>query len=220
LVYFHGIDKPVRVEKCSGIIGNIILARIRHTRAAPFTPRTPGPLPTKRRIEHNVVISETVFEITSRPRERRHWCTPRFNIRLRVCNIVWNICALPEPDINAAGGPLHSIDAAVYSVEPCSIRIRICGADSASRVAGAGVAIGVVCGCASERVGVVHRAAWRGVESDGVGVCAVDSFDDVDFAGGGPVGTEHPEGGPGAADAAGHVLDVCYEDTLGWEKLV
>ena len=47
------------------------------------------------------------------------------------------------------------------------------------------------------------------MESHGVGRCGVDAFDDVDFAHGGPVGANEPEGGPNTADTTGHVRNVC-----------
>lgn len=44
-----------------------------------------------------------------------------------------------------------------------------------------------------------------------VGGLQVDAFDDIDFAAGGPVGTDKPESRPGTA-ADGHVCDIGYEE--------
>ena len=61
----------------------------------------------------------------------------------------------------------------------------------------------------------VHLALGIGVEGQGVeGVC-VDAFYDVDLALDGPrLAAQSPEGGPGAADAAGHVFDVEDEEAV------
>lgn len=47
-----------------------------------------------------------------------------------------------------------------------------------------------------------------GVHGDLVLTSGVDALDDVDFAAVRPVWTEHPEGGPSAANTAGHVGKV------------
>lgn len=47
----------------------------------------------------------------------------------------------------------------------------------------------------------------------GVGRLVVDTFDDVDLAGIGPVGTEHPEGRPDTA-ASRHMGNIGYEQSL------
>ena len=52
------------------------------------------------------------------------------------------------------------------------------------------------------------------MQGHGVGLGAVDAFDDVDLAHGRPVGPHEPEGGPDAADAAGHVRNVGQEEAL------
>jgi len=53
------------------------------------------------------------------------------------------------------------------------------------------------------------------VSGDLVGGEGVDAFNDIELAVSGPVGVaESPEGRPYSADGAGHVLDVCKEETV------
>ena len=52
------------------------------------------------------------------------------------------------------------------------------------------------------------------MEGHGVGLSAIDAFDDVDFAIRGPIGSDEPEGGPDATDTARHMRDICQEQAL------
>lgn len=120
-----------------------------------------------------------------------------------------------EIDGDCTRGPVESVDAAADGVEARAVALRISRALAAAVVAIARVAVGVVEGAAGSGPIVGHGAAAGCVESDGVGSLAIDTFDDVDFAAAGPVRSECPEGGPDAAGAAGHVLDVGDEEALG-----
>jgi hypothetical protein len=61
----------------------------------------------------------------------------------------------------------------------------------------------------------LHGAVWSGVSGDLISCESVDAFDDVEFAVCGPVGiTESPECRPYSTDGAGHVFDICKEETV------
>ena len=121
-----------------------------------------------------------------------------------------------EPDGDGGAGPEGGVDAAASGVEAGAEAGGVGGEDGAAGVAGLGGGVGVAVrgvGGAGHG-GVLDGAAGGGVEGHGVCGGAVDAFDDVDFAHGWPVGPHEPEGGPDAADAAGHVGDIGQEEAL------
>lgn len=145
--------------------------------------------------------------------KRCHRHSPARHIRLLSCDICGNRISIEEPDIDSGARPLHRIDSSALSVEPSAESRSVGGRDAAAGAGIAGVTVFLKGLGAGEGVDVVDVAAGRGVQGNGVGGGNVDALDDVYFPGGGPVGTEHPEGRPGAAPDR-HVGDVCNEDSL------
>lgn len=127
-----------------------------------------------------------------------------------------DVLAGEEPDGDGGGVPLGRVDAAADAVEAGAEVGRVGREDAAAGVdllaGGVGVAVGGVDGAGHARL--LDGAAAGGVEGHGVGLGAVDAFDDVDFAIRGPIGSDEPEGGPDATDAAWHVCDICQKEPL------
>lgn len=109
---------------------------------------------------------------------------------------------------------MHGVHTAAVGIEAVAIAGLIVAASStASCSAGADSAIIAV--CPAGLILKFHCAIGSGVSGDLVGGEGVDAFDDVQFAVSGPVGVaECPEGWPYSADGAGHVFDVCEEETV------
>lgn len=134
------------------------------------------------------------------------------------------VLAGEEPDGDVLAGPVGGVDAAPDGVEAGAEVGGVGGEDAAALVFGLRGGVGVAVGGVEVAghggaggtvvVAVVDGAAGGGVEGHGIGGGAVDAFDDVDFAGLGPIGADEPKGGPDAADAAGHVSDVGEEEAM------
>lgn len=124
-----------------------------------------------------------------------------------------DVLAGEEPDGDGGGVPLGRVDAAADVVEAGAEVGRVGREDAAARVdllaGGVGVAVGGVDGAGHARLW--DGAAAGGMEGHGVGLSTVDAFDDVDFAIRGPVGSNEPESGPDATDAAWHMRDICQK---------
>ena len=127
-----------------------------------------------------------------------------------------DILTRKKPNGDSISSPLGSIHATTNIIEAFPEVSRIVAQDAAARVfrlvARIGVAVRGIRG--ARHAGVQNGAAFRGMESHGIRLGAIDAFDDVDFAHSRPIGTDEPESGPNATDTAGHVGDVSEEQAL------
>lgn len=119
-----------------------------------------------------------------------------------------------EPYFHEVGSPLHGVHTTAIGIEAIAVAGLIvascCAASCSSSTDSAVIAI-----CPTGLVLKFHGAVRGGVGGDLVGGECVDAFDDVELAVSGPVGvSESPEGWPYSADGAGHVFDVCEEETV------
>lgn len=115
-----------------------------------------------------------------------------------------------EPDGDGLAGPFGRVDAAAHGIEAVAEVRGAVGEDGAAGVFGLFGRVGVAVGGVDQarHAGFLDGAVAGGVEGHGVGRRGVDAFDDVDFAHGGPIRANEPEGGPNTADPAGHVRNV------------
>ena len=106
-----------------------------------------------------------------------------------------------KPDVDAAARPFSGVNATVHTVEVGAVGVGKVGLDVAAEV--------------SLAVTVGKGTAAAGMHGHLVSALRVDALDDVDFARVGPIGASHPEGGPGATDATGHVRKVYNDESVG-----
>ncbi|EAU37810.1 predicted protein [Aspergillus terreus NIH2624] len=122
-----------------------------------------------------------------------------------------------EPDLDELGGPFHSIHTTALLVE--GVARRALGAlDDAADGAGGLAALARGEG-AGHIVAAGDIAGTAGVQHNLVGLVLVDALDNIDLAVLRPAGTDGPERRPGAADAAGHVLDIKHVQAFVVEAL-
>jgi hypothetical protein len=125
-----------------------------------------------------------------------------------------NGVAREEPHFHELGGPLHSVYTAAVGIEAIAIAGLIVGACSAT-CCSCGADSAVVAIDPTSLILKLHGAVRGGVSGDLVGGEGVDAFDDVEFAVSGPGRVaEGPKGRPDSTDGAGHVFDVCDEETV------
>jgi hypothetical protein len=109
---------------------------------------------------------------------------------------------------------LHSVYTAAVGIEAIAIAGLIVGACSAACCSGSADGA-VVAIDPTSLILKLHGAVRGGVSGDLVGGEGVDAFDDVEFAVSGPGRVaEGPKGRPDSTDGAGHVFDVCDEETV------
>ncbi len=211
----HGINQPIRLHKRARILLHIRLARPRLLLTAALRPVLPRPRPAKRRVENEIHILEVRIDVAVAGVVREGGA-PGARVRGAGRDIGGDVLPREEPDGDGGGGPGGRVDAAADGVEVGAEGLGVGGEDAAAGVFGLGGGVGVaVCGVGGAgHGGVFDGAAGGGVEGHGVGGGAVDAFDYVDFAHCGPVGSDEPESGPDAADAAGHVGDVGEEEAF------
>jgi hypothetical protein len=125
-----------------------------------------------------------------------------------------NGVAREEPHFHELGGPLHSVYTAAVGIEAIAIAGLIVGACSAT-CCSCGADSAVVAIDPTSLILKLHGAVRGGVSSDLVGGEGVNAFDDIEFAVSGPGRVaQSPEGRPDSTDGAGHVFDVCEEETV------
>ena len=145
------------------------------------------------------------------PRKGRNRSTPSTRIRLPAANIRRDTPPRKRPDLDPLARHLRRHDRTPPRIERRAITLRARVLDLASRIL-------ALRGVTDVAVGRLQRArearrldpaARVGVQRHAVVGRVVDALEDVDLAVLRPgAGAEHPEGGPDAADAAGHVRDV------------
>lgn len=214
LKHLDRINQPVRLGEGAGILSHKRLARARFCFTAALLPILARPLPAKGRVEDEVHVLEVLVHVAVAAGVVRERGAPCGRAGHGVADEVGgDVLAGEEPDGDGGGVPLGRVDAAADVVEAGAEVGRVGREDAAARVdllaGGVGVAVGGVDGAGHARLW--DGAAAGGMEGHGVGLSTVDAFDDVDFAIRGPVGSNEPESGPDATDAAWHMRDICQK---------
>ena len=202
-VDFQAVDGPVGRFERLRVVLHVVGATRRFTRTCAIrAPDGTRPITAESGVEDDIVVVEVVVDGAAVATLEGSCCgAPRRGVRVGACSVRRDAAAGEEPDVDGGAGPFHGVDAAVGVVEAVT---------EGGRTACLGAAAGV-----SLAVGVDHGAAAAGVHGHCVLVLVVDTFDDVDFAVVGPVGTlmamsvlgrimrrlglshtSHPEGGP------------------------
>lgn len=112
------------------------------------------------------------------------------------------------PNGHVIVGPVHGVDTTTVGVEAVTVVLVILSGLTAAVVT---VAVAAYKGGGLDGTLVGDLAAGTGVKSDRVGLGVVNTLDDVDLTTHRPVGAEHPESGPQATGAGGHVSKVGYK---------
>lgn len=209
LVHPEGIDGPVRVGERFRVVADVVLAGTGEGGAGGvLAPDGAGPVAAEGGVEDDVVVLEMLVDVTaalavvgSAADEAGAGMPPCARVRVRARDVAGFAAAREKPDVDPAAGPLHGVDAAVGVIEPCTEAVGVRGLDVAAQ--------GALAGAAGE------AAPVAGVHGHAVAARGIDALDDVDFAAVGPVRARHPEGGPGAADAAGHVCEIEDYEAVG-----
>ena len=145
------------------------------------------------------------------PRERRNGHAPAIRVRTTAADIGRDVPPRKRPDLNPLACHLRRHNRAPLRIERRAIALRPRILDLTPGVlALRGVTDVAVCRLQRAREARLLDAAARvGVQRHAVVGRVVDALEDVDLAVLRPrAGAEHPEGGPDAADTAGHVCDV------------
>lgn len=215
VIYFDRIYTPKSIHKSQRVVSDVLLARFGQGGA--FGVGVPdisiaSPVTAKGSVKDKLVVLEVVVNAATVGRvELGQRSAPSAGIGVLGTDIRGNSGSGEEPDGNVVGCPLSSVDAAVDGIESISIILIVRGSLTASIVA-----LAVAADQFSTRVGpiVANREASRSVQSNRIRRLGVDAFDDVYLARAWPVGANHPEGGPGSADAAWHVTNISDEEAV------
>lgn len=215
IIYFDRVDTPKGIHKSCRIVGDVLLARAGQGGA--FGVGVPdigsaSPVTAKGSVKDKLVVLKMVIDAAAVGGvELGQRSAPSARIGVLGTDIRGNTSSGEEPDGNVVGCPLSSVNAAIDGIEPISVILIVRGSLAASRVA-----LAVAAEQLSTRVGsiVADREASRSVQSNRIRRLGVDAFDDVYFARVWPVGANHPEGGPGSADATWHVSNVGDEEAV------
>ena len=127
--------------------------------------------------------------------ESRHRSSPRCWVGSPSRDIARRGSSGEEPDANSVARPFCSDHPSTVGVEASAIRPGVLALDIAASVSGLSRSIDVaVTGSkgTGKRVVVGNGASVRGMQSHCIVGLVVDTFDDVYFAGIGPVGAEEP----------------------------
>ena len=203
LIHLERVDRPIRVPECSRVIVNVILAAAcERGTCAVLTPDVPGPVTAKSGVEDDMVVFEMLIDVAVVAADEAGGRVPPIpRVGMRAQDIAGFSAAGEEPNIDPAARPLHGVDTPVGIVEPRAVvsgaALGLDMATQAPQAAAAGEAAPVA---------VVHGHLVLALR--------IDALKDVNFAAVGPVGADHPEGGPGAADAAGHVREVEHNEAV------
>ena len=142
--------------------------------------------------------------------EERYWLAPGAWIGSASYDVRGDGAAREEPDTDSRGVPFRSVDASARCVEARSIAGGILASDSAACVLGLVGSVAIAVGGVGDtrEAGFLDRAPRACVQRHLIRSLCVYAFNDVNLAICRPVGADEPEGGPDAAEAAGHVRDV------------
>lgn len=164
---------------------------------------TTSPIAAEGGIKYDVVVHEMIIDRAPLPPLKPcHGRAPLCRIR-RVAESIRDppITAWQEPDVNAPARPFHRIHPALPVIESITIARAPASLHSTALIP---LTIFLHKRTPGTRM---HRHRVLGL--------IVDSLNDVDLAGIGPVGARHPEGGPDAASGGRHVFEVEDDETVG-----
>lgn len=216
LVDLDAVDHPEGIPEGTGVVGNVFVASGSESRAfGVLAPDAASPAAAEVNVKNDLVLGEVVVEVARATRgETGRGLTPCLDIGLggAILDILGDLVAREVPNGHVLVGPVHGVDTATVGVEAVTVVLVVLGGLTAAVVT---VAVAAYkCGGLDGTL-VGNLAAGTGVQSDGVGLGVVNTLDDVDLTTHRPVGAEHPESGPQATGAGGHVSKVSDEETLG-----
>jgi len=220
LEHLDVVDPPVGLVECGGVV--------LHEGLAASLARTLGgeniasPVAAESEVKDHVHVVEVVSRAGSSQSEIGIWFAPPLRVRVVRCDVLGDVVSGEEEGLDIAASPLQSIDTTLPSVETGSVG-SFGTDDSTSLVArfvgGIDVAVegGLSVGASSPVPGEgggagAHCATIAGVKGGLISALLVDTLDDVDLAGVGPVGTHQPPRGPRAA-ASWHIYEISDEKT-------
>lgn len=216
LVDLDGVDLPVRVLESSGVLSDIVdtaphgAAGIAHG-AGRFGKNITGPVTAKGRVNDKLLCLEALRKV-ARALQVRHRGSERGGIGVAAGKRSGNLAASEEPDLDEGVSPLHCIHTTTRLIER-SARAATAPLNNTSDSAGRLATLRGREG-ASHAVAAPDIASATGVKDHLVCLLQVDTLDDINLAVVGPVLTDGPEGGPCAANATRHVLDIDDIQTL------
>lgn len=205
LVHFQGVDRPICLRECGWIILHKSLATTgKGGASAVLTPHTTGPITAEGSVEDEVIVHEMLIDVAIAAADEAGCCSsPCGWSGVGAQGVTGNAPTRPEPDVDVASCPLHCVDPASSVIEVGAIVVCTGGFDWTAKTTFAAAA------CEGTSAACVH--------SHLVLATGVDALDDIDLATAWPVRTRHPEGGPCAADTAGHMGEI--EDHQGMSVL-
>jgi len=215
LVDLEGVDAPVGTLESRGVVLDVRVAGTSVGGAGAAGPDIAGPGAAEGDVEDDLEVTKVRADVAVSG-ETGGGGTPARRIGATAADVGGDACIGEVPDVNSIAGPLCRIDTAISIVKSVPVGRFVRVDDSAAGVGGLArsldVAVASVEG--TGEAGVGDRATVTGVQGHLVGGTLVDALDDIDFAIVGPVGAEHPECGPGAAGASGHVSQIQDHQTL------
>lgn len=215
LIHLDRVHAPEALRKRGRVVRDPLLAAAGARGAAAAGPHAAGPVAAERRVEDDAHVAHVVVERAPGAGVERHdGQAPARGVGPAGGDVGGHGAAREEPHVDARFLPLHGVDAAAAGVEAGSEGAGAGGAHGAAQGAAEGVAVVAEAGGGALGAAGVDGAAGAGVQGHGVCGLLVGALEDVDLARVGPVGAEHPEGGPGAAGRGGHVRDVGDEEAV------
>lgn len=128
--------------------------------------RRPSPVPTDRRVKHDVVVIHLLGDVAAiAARERRGGLAPRARVRVSVLDVLGDRRARKPPDGNSVAGPQMHERAASLVVERVAERRGVSLQVRAARVR-VGRALARRVDKAGGRIDIAGRAGAAGVQGD------------------------------------------------------
>lgn len=184
---------------------DVILAAARQRGAgAVLTPDAAGPVAAEGGVEDDVVVLEMLVDAAAGPaaRESGGGGTPCRRVGVGAQGVAGETVVAREiPDVDGGAGPFHRVDACAGVVHVGSVIVALGRFDGATEIS----------------LAVVTRQATTAARVHGHLVLTprIDAFDDIDLPAVRPVRPRHPERGPGATDAGGHVGEIEDDEAVG-----
>lgn len=158
-------------------------------------PNRTSPVTAEGGVKDNLLVVEVGVDVaTTLEHGRGH--TPVGRSWVARGDVRWDGRAREEPDLDVVTCPFSSIDTTILSVEARTVSLSVGSALATTSIVGLTSSIDVAVGGfdgAQEFVVVCDGAARCGVKGHGVGGGSIDTFDDINLAIVGPVGSDEPE---------------------------
>nr|POE87324.1 hypothetical protein CFP56_29913 [Quercus suber] len=198
-VDLEGVDDPVGIGERAGVVGDVVVAGVGERRAGcVLAPDSTSVVTAEGVVEQDGEAVEVRGDIAA-ALELGDGGTPAGRVGAAVGDVRWDGVAAEEPDSDGVAVVINlgGVNTALVGVETSSVGRGVTRANCATLVGGLAGSVDIAVGG--------DDVAGEGAV---VGDCAA-----------GAVGGQHPESGPGAANATRHVANVDDDDSGAVRRL-